>query len=52
MLISVVGLCPDIKYFILLCSKFGYFVVSCRKFGSPYLGKAQQPQEQPYLHFQ
>ena len=25
-----------------------YFIVPCGKFGSPYLGKAQQPQEQRY----
>ena len=27
---------------------FEYFFVPRRKFGSPYLGKAQQPQEQRY----
>ena len=25
-----------------------FFIVPCGKFGSPYLGKAQQPQEQRY----
>ena len=31
----------NFKYF-----SFNYFFVPCGKFGSPYLGKAQQPQEQ------
>ena len=31
-----------------LATPLSFILAPCRKFGSPYLGKAQQPQEQRY----